>query len=134
MTLSWTQIFGLFQLTIRDPKEGAEAVLTLPLPRGAVPIIFILSVVFVALLSGVLQLVLPIPEEAQVTGPGPFTLAVLQCAQTAVLILAIQKVGQWLGGQGNLVETTLILSWLQIMVLPIQAVVLFFTIVAPLLG
>ena len=64
MTLSWTQIFGLFQLTIRDPKEGAEAVLTLPLPRGAVPIIFILSVVFVALLSGVLQLVLPIPEEA----------------------------------------------------------------------
>jgi len=121
MTLGWEQIVGLARLTFRDPKEGMEAVLSLPLPRQAIPMLFGVAVLLNSLLASTTYLMVP-EEQAALALPMPMVAALFQFGLWAILIIALYWTGKWLDGQGSLSETMLTVSWMQLVMLPISAV------------
>ncbi|MEM8978172.1 MAG: YIP1 family protein [Pseudomonadota bacterium] len=133
MTIGWPQISGLFRLTLRDPREGAEAVLALPLPRGAVSMIFVTSVLLSTLVSGAAYVTAP-PEVDPAALPEPFVAFIVQFGLSAVLIITLYWIGKLLDGQGSISETMLIVSWLQLVILPFTVVALFFGAISTSLG
>lgn len=128
------QLRSLFRLTWNDPREGAHAVLSLPVPREAVWLIVILVAVISAVLSGLAQEILPVEMPDGRSPDLPWIIALRQFGQLGVLIFAVYWGGRMLDGRASLSEVALTLSWLQAYSLPFQIGVILLVAVAPLLG
>ena len=130
-------IATLFRVTLRDPKEGAFAALSLPIPReAAMPIVLLVSILS-TLLALIIQFVAPqqLPSGMEeIARPEPWLLAVRQFGQLMVLICAIYFGGRILDGRGGFKDVAVVLSWLQIYSIPFQLTVVLSAVFAPQLG
>lgn len=107
----------LLLLTLRSPREGADAVLRLKLPSQIVwQLLVLVSIVstFFAWLGHVLF-------EQLVGGPTmfadrPFAFTTIQLVTSIGMILAIHYIGRVCGGTGSFIASLTLITWLQIVI------------------
>lgn len=124
MTLTFNSVMGLVWRTVTNPREGAAEVLALGVPRQALWTILALVVVLSILLAHATGLLM-LAGGGMAMGPivmGPLVTGVVQLALLLLMVAAIYWIGRAMGGTGSFDETLLLVSWLQFIMVCIQAV------------
>lgn len=114
---------------VRNPREAADTLLSIGVPSAALLPSFVLVVV----LSVIITL---LGENAGMTsGDGvafpPLAVAAVLCVLLGVYIFGLYRTGRAMGGTGTLAETTLLMVFLQFILLLAQVVELALWVAAP---
>lgn len=135
MTLS-DRLIQLARLTLEDPRAATRALLAEGVPMPARTAGLLLVAVVSALLAS-LQLGLnpqPMDPVSALMLASPFRAAVVQWAFLALSVLLIHRVGRAFGGRGSFADSLLVVVWLQVLMLVVQALQLVTGILIPPLG
>lgn len=128
-------VMGLVGRTFRDPKEGAAEVLSLGIPRESHFILVALVVVLSTILThGLGLLAQQMAPDAAPPVPSVGLNLVMQFGAVVLLIALVQGVGRMFGGTAVVEETTVLICWLQFMMIFVVAVANLALIFAPPLG
>ena len=124
MTLSLQTLLPMVWRTITNPREGAEEVLALGVPRQALWTILLLVLVLSIILGQITTLLVAAATGTDVTGPlaSPIVTGVMQLALLLMTIFAIYYIGRGFGGTGSLDEAILLVAWLQFIMVCVQVV------------
>lgn len=120
--------------TVSNPREGAETILALGLPRQAWWLAFALVIVLSMILGDILYLVAGVSRDGPMTGPlgaSPLVMGGLQAAFLYMMAHAITHIGRLFGGTGQLDEALALVVWLQFIFLCVQIVQLIAVLVLP---
>lgn len=120
--------------TVSNPREGAETVLALGLPKQALWLAFALVVVLSMLLGDLLYLLADLPRDGAMTGPlgaSPLVMGLLQGAFLFLMAHAVTLVGRMFGGTGRFDEALALIVWLQFIFLCVQILQLAAVLVIP---
>jgi hypothetical protein len=120
--------------TVANPREGAETILSLGLPREALYLAFALVVVLSMILGDVLYLIAGLPEDGPMTGPlagSPIMMGLLQAGFLYIMAHAITRIGRMFGGTGHFEEALALVIWLQFIFICVQVVQLIAVLVMP---
>lgn len=129
MDLSLTTLTALLRLTLRDAREGAHAILSLGVPQNALFLMVAIVAVLSALLAGIFQLL--IPATVQNVGPMPGVVALTIGLVILGTAIGLHYAGRAFGGTGRLPDAILLMVWLQVILLLIQAAQNIVLLVAP---
>ncbi|WP_136682027.1 YIP1 family protein [Falsirhodobacter xinxiangensis] len=130
MKLTLSNVLSLVGLTLRDPREGLRAVLSQPLGLSERWLVFALSIILPTLLIAAGTILIPMPDGALFPFP-PVTLAILQGVAMGVMVVLTYLVGRWRGGRGSFADCLLTVSWLQIVMVAMQAALLLVELALP---
>lgn len=128
MDLSLNTISALLRLTFRDAREGAHAVLSLGIPQSALFLMVAVVAVLSALMAGVFQLLVP---DTAAPGPLPGVVALTIGAVIFGTAIGLHYAGRAFGGTGRLPDAILLMVWLQVVLLLIQAAQNIVLLIAP---
>lgn len=120
--------------TVSNPREGAETVLALGLPKQALWLAFALVVVLSMLLGDLLYLLADLPRDGAMTGPlgaSPLVMGLMQGAFLFLMAHAVTHVGRLFGGTGRFDEALALIVWLQFIFLCVQVLQLAAVLVIP---
>ena len=120
--------------TVANPREGAETVLALGLPRRALWLAFALVIVLSMLLGDILYLLAGLPQGGPLTGPmgaSPVVMGGLQAGFLYLMAHAITQIGRLFGGTGRFEEALALIIWLQFIFLCVQVVQLIALVALP---
>lgn len=133
MTLTLNAILAMVWRSITNPREGAEEVLSLGVPPAAIWPFLLLTVVLSAILGQISTFIMMGTTDVMAAGllAMPAVTGVLQFLVLLGSILAIYHIGRGFGGTGTLLEVALLMGWLQLIMICVQAVQLGLAIVAP---
>ena len=123
--LSLGPLLRMARDTVSNPREGAETILSLGLPRQALWLAFALVVVLSMLLGDILYLLAGVPQDGPLTGPmggSPVVMGLLQAAFLYMMAHAITQIGRLFGGTGRFEEALVLIVWLQFIFLCVQVV------------
>lgn len=129
MDLSLNTISSLLRLTFRDAREGAHAVLSLGVPQSALFLMVALVAVLSALMAAIFQLL--VPATVASAGPPPGIVALTIGGVIMGTAIGLHYAGRAFGGNGRLPDAILLMVWLQVVLLLIQAVQNIVLLVAP---
>lgn len=123
MTLTFNHVLAMVGRSITNPREGAEEVLALGIPREALWIILAIVVVLSILIAQATTL-FAAPSNDIMSGflQNPLVTGFIQMALLIVMIVAVHWVGRAMGGRGSFEESMLLMSWLQFIMVCLQAV------------
>ena len=121
--------------TVRDPREGARAVLSLDLTRRQRWDMLLLTVVFSAILAK-FSVMMSATAEAEVGlfAASPFTLGLVQLVLMLFAVFAVYYFGRQMGGTGDFNGAIMIVAWLQFIMICLQIGQLLLLLVAPVLA
>jgi hypothetical protein len=124
MTLTLQTLLPMVWRTITNPREGAEEVLALGVPREALWTILLLVLVLSIILGQITTLLVATAAGVTVQGPlaNPMITGMLQLVLLVVAIYAIHFIGRSMGGKGSIDEAILLVAWLQFVMVCIQVV------------
>ena len=115
----------LFRISILDPKRAGRIVLSYRLSNRTIAelaaLVLVLSVLAMTLSLMALG---PMPMQ-------PMMVAAGQALALGVLVLATFLVGKLFGGTGNLLQTVVLICWLQLVLLVIQFLQIAIALVVP---
>ena len=120
--------------TVSNPREGAETMLALGLPRQALWLAFALVIVLSMLLGDLLYLLAGLPGEGALTSPlvgSPVVAGLVQGAFLFLMAHAITHVGRVFGGTGRFEEALTLVVWLQFIFICVQVLQLVAVVVIP---
>ncbi|MEL6509103.1 MAG: YIP1 family protein [Pseudomonadota bacterium] len=126
MDLSLNTLSALLRLTFQDAREGAHAVLSLGVPRSALFLMVATVAVLSALMAGIFQLLVP-----QTVGPPPGVVAITIGGVILGTAIGLHYAGRAFGGTGELSDAIVLMVWLQVVLLLIQAMQNIVLLVAP---
>ncbi|MHC0053897.1 Yip1 family protein [Actibacterium sp. D379-3] len=134
MNDSLKSLFVLMRDTLRDPKEGARRVLSLPLPREALWQALALVVIVSLLMTHLGDRLMPAPTDPLLPmfRDAPFLTVIILGALTLLTVQATYRVGRLMGGNGTFEGALRLILWLQMIMLCLQAAQLLFMVVFPL--
>lgn len=133
MTLTLNSILAMVWRTVKNPREGAAEVLSLGIPREALWTVLALVVVLSILLAQVMSL-LVLSGGGAIAGPisiGPLATGFIQILLLILMVFAIYWIGKAVGGTGSFEEALLLVSWLQFIMVCLQAVQTVFVLILP---
>ena len=127
------RLIALARLTLEDPGAAARALLSEGVPIPARSAGLLLVAVVSALLASVQIRLDPQPMDpiSAFMLASPFRAAVVQWAFLALSVLLIHRVGRAFGGRGSFANSLLIVVWLQVLMLVVQALQLVTGILIP---
>lgn len=136
MIITAQVLIDLFQLSLANPRKGAEAILGLSIPKEAHWLLVALVAVLTTILSGVSQFIIP-AQEAPPIVPLPTTLPGIlgfSVINIIAVIFAIHLAGRAFKSQGSFGDcVVLICSWELIkLVMNLGAILL--VLLSPVLG
>lgn len=147
MMLDLPTLLDMVRRTLTNPREGANEVLSLGLPRNvlwlAVAALAVLTTLVMALnaileiaVNGVPEVPVPSPgtPSIQIPSIGPFVLALVVWASIALTVVAVHVIGRMFGGKGEFDESLALVAWLQFIVLGPALLNAVLGPVSPLLG
>lgn len=128
-----SRLLQLMVLSIRDPREGLLAVLSLPLRRAELWQVLVLLSVLSALLAYLGGVVSGDLEAMREAGLGdPLFLAVSQVFMIALPIFAVHWMARMFGGRGSFDESMQTILWLQAILLVVQGALVVISLLVPL--
>lgn len=108
-------LWALMLLSLRNPREGATAVLATPLPTQALWLVLVLCAILSTILTWILAALIAMQQpEALSLLSSPVASAAFQFGSSVVFVFAIQYVGALFGGRGVFAESLQITAWLHI--------------------
>ena len=133
MTLTLNNVLQMAWRTILNPREGAEEVLALGVPRQALWTILFLVIVLSIMLGQISNLLMTQVGDAAFGGllANPVATGMIQLALLVVAVYAIYGIGRAFGGTGSFDEALLLVSWLQFIMVCIQVVQTVFMVILP---
>ena len=136
MTLTFNQLLAMVGRSITNPREGAEEVLALGVPKEALWLILAIVVVLSIVIAQVTTLIAPPASDLMSNFlQNPLVTGFVQMGLLIVMIFAVHWIGRALGGSGSFEESILLMSWLQFIMVCIQAIqTLALVIMPPLAG
>ncbi|MGB0661825.1 MAG: YIP1 family protein [Mangrovicoccus sp.] len=122
--------------TLKSPRDMAKRIMTIDLPT---PVLWelVTAIVLVSVIMGQLGTLAIAPDLAQIDDyflANPLVMAVLQLALVVFTVFATFFIGRIFGGKGQLRDSLLLLTWLQLVMMCLQVVQTVLLIVAPGLG
>ncbi|MBI6628360.1 YIP1 family protein [Pontibaca salina] len=120
--------------TITDPAGAARTLIGLGLTRDVLWTALLLVAVLNALLFAVSNIALPPPPELSVLLPAPILYFVVVAAGLSLSVVSLHVFGRLLGGTGTLEDIMVLVGWIQLLRVAIQAVALFLALLAPVLS
>ena len=118
---------SLLRLSVTEPEKGAVAVIGINPPIGARWTLLALAVVLGTVLA-YLPLILGGSGQAMLS---PITATVLQGGMNVAAVALISAVGRMFGGQGSFEDALLLVGWLQVIMLVLQAIQLVVMLILP---
>jgi hypothetical protein len=136
MTMSLQNLLAMVWRSITNPREGAEEVLSLGVPRSALWTLLLLVVVLSSILGQITTFLLAGISGAELSGlfAMPIATGVIQFVVLVGTVYAIHFIGRSFGGTGTLDEALLLIAWLQFVMVCIQVVQSLFMVIAPPIG
>ncbi|NHB76882.1 YIP1 family protein [Rhodobacter calidifons] len=127
------RLIALARLTLEDPRTAARALLAEDVPLPARSAGLLLVAVVSALLASVQIGLSPQPMDpiSAFMLASPFRAAVVQWVFLALSVLLIHRVGRAFGGRGAFADALLVVVWLQVLMLVVQALQLVTGILIP---
>lgn len=119
MTLTLNAILAMAWRTVKNPREGAEEILSLGIPRQALGILLLLVIVLSIILGQLTEIVL---MRGQGMFIGPIMAGVVQFLALGLIIAAVHVIGRAMGGTGTFPETVLLVAWLQFVMVCLQVI------------
>ncbi|MEL6643600.1 MAG: Yip1 family protein [Pseudomonadota bacterium] len=121
MTLTFNQVLAMVGRSITNPREGAEEVLALGVPREALWLILAIVVVLSILIAQITSL-FSAPSNDIMGGflQNPLITGIIQMGLLIIMIFSVHWVGRAMGGRGSFEEATLLMSWLQFIMVCLQ--------------
>jgi Yip1 domain len=117
------RIVALAQLTLQDPRAAARALLSQAVPMSArtsgLLLVAVVSAVLASLQAG-LQAEALDPVNAFMLA-SPFRAAAVQWFFLALTVVLIHNAGRAFGGKGSFPDALLVVVWLQLLMLVLQA-------------
>lgn len=132
--MSMANLLRMARDTVANPREGAETILAIGLPRQALWLAFALVVVLSMMLGDILYLLAGLPEDGALTGPlagSPVMAGLLQGAFLFLMAHAVTHVGRAFGGMGRFEEAFTLIVWLQFIFICVQVVQLAAVLIVP---
>lgn len=120
----------LVRLSFAEPENGFRAVQALNLPIPARWMLVAVSVVMGVLLA----YLLPVLSGQAGEIPTPLTATVIQGGMNLLAIWLLAMIGRMFGGTGRFEDAILLVGWLQLMMVGMQAVQVLVMLVLPPLG
>ena len=129
----------LVRQTLFDPREAAGRLIALELPRNALWMALgLMTVLNTIVYSLSLTLAPPGDPAAMAMVPpifqSPLFFALFLGGTLVIVVLALTWIGQTFGGRGRLDDILVLITWLQVLRLGLQALLTLILVVAPLLG
>ena len=134
MNLTASDIARLLWESIVKPADTAEAILHMDPPREALWLGMALVTVLSVLLVGLLEAVVPAPEDAAATVISPLVYGIILAGSLVLTVFALQVTGRALGGAGHFDDTLALVVWLQFLLIALQAGQVLLMLVIPVLG
>jgi hypothetical protein len=127
------QIIALARQSLEDPRASVRSLLALGVPLPARTIGLLLMAVASALLMHLGFILLPPTDDSMTLFmmASPLRAAVVQWLVLAASVLLIFRIGRAWGGRGSLPDTLLVVVWLQVIMLGVQALQLVVFLIAP---
>lgn len=110
--------------SLRDPREAAQQILNLRFTLKELWGFVALTATSGAILQGVTQALVPLPEGLPVIFTSPIIFAVLLGGIVVLSAYALAWIGKAFGGQATVAELLALITWLQALNVLIQAVAL----------
>lgn len=131
--MTFNHIGELAVLTLRDPQSGYRALQGLDLPRPARWMALALAVALSAVLAGLARWIFPVPVEGAVSRliAQPWLLAVVQFIALSGSAWLMAWVGRMFGGKGQFDDALLVVGWIELLLVGLQAVQLVIMLVFP---
>ena len=124
---------ALVVATITTPAEAARQVLALRLPGNAAWVALLAVAAINALVYGLSDVLMPVPEDAVVIFElPPLGYFGLLVPALVMSVYAFLVAGRWLGGQGDLQDMLALVTWLQFVRAIVQAVAFVLQVIFPL--
>jgi len=136
MNLTFASLMTMVRRTVTNPREGAEEILALGIPREASVIALALVVVLSIILSLVTNLLIVMRGGQLVESflTNPVAMGLIQMALLVVMAIAIYIVSRAMGGRGSFNEGLVLVVWLQFIMICLQAVQTLSILIAPFLA
>lgn len=129
------RVFQMIRQTVTDPKEGAETVLALGLPRGTLWLGMGLVVVLTVIMYRAGLMIAPrTPGVTPQLPDSPFMLAIMIWGLLALSAYCLYFIGRAFGGTGKFEEALSLVIWLQVVLLAFQVIQLLLMTVSPVLA
>ena len=129
-------LFDLLRETLRNPQAGARQVMALQLSLAERWQAFVLVAVVSAILAQIIQLLVPLDEGAAMglmLGT-PVQTGLVQAAVLFVTMVAVHVIGRMFGGVGSWPDALLLVVWLEMIMIALQAVQTLAILILPPLG
>lgn len=134
--MKFGEIGDFMVLTLREPGRAVEVMRGMDLPMPARWMVMVLAVCLSTLLAGVARYLFPVPPDDPLSQllSSPATLAIVQFVALVVSAAAIAVIGRAFGGQGNFPDALLLIAWVELILVGLQAVQLVLMLVFPASG
>jgi hypothetical protein len=126
-------LVDLVVLTLRRPDAALQALRALRLPISARWTLLLLAVTLSTLLACLSLLLFPVESDNALTRllSHPLTLAEMQLGAMVVSALMMAQIGRLFGGGGDFADALLVVSWVELLLVGLQAVQLLLTLLFP---
>lgn len=129
-----TDLQGLVVSSVTDPASVARFLIDLHLSRETLWTGLALVAVLNTMLFGLSNMAVPAPAPVPGMFNAPIVFLVFVIAGLLSTIYAITWTGRWMGGDGNVEDVTVVVLWMQILRVLVQAVSLVLLVLAPILS
>ncbi|MEY8841554.1 Yip1 family protein [Cribrihabitans sp. XS_ASV171] len=121
--------------TVTDPAAAARQIMSMDIPREALWVALALAVVLNTTIQAAMNLAFP-PTEGMLPGMGPGlgAYAAIVGGGLILTIVAIHRVGRWMGGQGSFTDIMALMVWMQFLRVFVQAAGFVLLLVVPILS
>lgn len=125
----------LLREAVTAPRDSLRRILALRLGMGDLwQVAALAAILSVLILYGGLAVTGPQSAEVLAMMPQPFLVATLQLGLTALMTLAVARVGAWAGGRGGLGAALAAMVWLQLLMVAVQLAQAVLSLLLPALG
>jgi hypothetical protein len=132
--MTWQELQRLAITSLKDPADAARTLLAMQLPTRVLWDLLVLVAIGNTILFYFSNLFFPGPSPLLAMFTAPFVYFLVVSGGLALMAVSICWTGRFMGGKGTLADILVLIVWMQMLRLLVQAVVLVLMFVMPVLS
>ena len=124
----------LVVLSVKNPAEAAQILMSLKLPRNGLWTALILMAALQAIIFAVSGFLVPGPSPAPALFGSPLRFFMMAAFALVLTVYALHWAGRLLGGEGSLEDVMVLVVWLQLLRVLVQVGALILSVTLPVLA
>lgn len=131
--MKFGDIGNMVVLTLREPGRAVALMRDMALPMPSRWMVLLLAVSLSTLLAGVARVMFPLPGDDPLAPllSSPFTLALAQLGALVLSAALVTAIGRSFGGHGSFADALLLIGWVELILVGLQAMQLVVMAVLP---